>query len=92
MSGGYFNYDQYKISQIIEAIDGLLFHNGSSGYHNYPPDIVEKFKIAVNKLEEAFVYTQRIDWLLSGDDGEESFRKRLKHDLEGLKLYGVEDE
>jgi hypothetical protein len=27
---------------------------------------------------------QRIDWLLSGDDGEESFIERLKEDLEKL--------
>jgi hypothetical protein len=33
----------------------------------------------------AEIYAQRIDWLLSGDDGEDSFRKRLKEDLERLK-------
>lgn len=31
------------------------------------------------------VYVQRIDWLASGDDGEDSFHKRLEADLE--KLY-----
>jgi hypothetical protein len=33
----------------------------------------------------AEIYAQRIDWLLSGDDGEDSFRERLKEDLEKLK-------
>ena len=36
-------------------------------------------------LNKAFVYVNRIDWLLSGDDGEETFHKRLKEDLEKLK-------
>jgi hypothetical protein len=32
----------------------------------------------------AQIYAQRIDWLISGDDGEDSFRERLKEDLEKL--------
>ena len=30
----------------------------------------------------AGIYAQRIDWLLSGDDGEDSFHERLKFDIE----------
>lgn len=33
----------------------------------------------------AQVYAQRIDWLLSGDDGEDNFHLRLKEDLANLK-------
>lgn len=33
----------------------------------------------------AQIYTQRIDWLVSGDDSEDSFRERLKEDLEEYK-------
>jgi len=36
-------------------------------------------------LKVASVYAQRIDWLLSGDDGEESFLKRLKEELGQLE-------
>jgi len=43
------------------------------------------FKDAVRKLKEAAVYAQRIDWFLSGDDGEESLIRRLKEDLEQVK-------
>lgn len=39
-------------------------------------------KEGIRKLKEAKIYTQRIDWLLSGDDGEGNFKKRLKQDLE----------
>jgi len=33
-------------------------------------------------LRKAAIYAQRIDWLLSGDDGEESFLERLKEELD----------
>ena len=46
---------------------------------------MQEFKLAVWYLKQALVYTQRIDWLLSGDDGEETFHERLKKDLEKLK-------
>jgi hypothetical protein len=98
MSGGHFNYDQYKVSQIADQIDDLIFHNGSQErdsyggrcYQEYPPDIVEAFKAAANKLREAYVYAQRVDWLVSGDDGEGSFRRRLASDLKDLKPYVLE--
>jgi hypothetical protein len=35
-------------------------------------------------LRKAAVYAQRVDWLLSGDDGEETFLERLKKDLDKL--------
>jgi hypothetical protein len=95
MSGGYFDYDQYKIANIASTIDDLIFHNGSeekdsygdNRYRSYPEDMIEEFKKAVNILREAEVYVQRIDWLVSDDDGEESFRSRLKSDLGKLDFY-----
>lgn len=53
--------------------------------YKYPDNIIEKFKEAVDILKKAEIYAQRIDWLLSGDDGEESFIMRLKEDLDKLK-------
>jgi hypothetical protein len=53
-------------------------------HYKYPDDIIEEFKKGVDMLRKAQIYAQRIDWLISGDDGEESFRERLKEDLDGL--------
>jgi hypothetical protein len=50
-------------------------------WYKYPDEVIEEFKIAVEFLRIAYVYAQRIDWLLSGDDSEESFMERLKKDL-----------
>ena len=36
---------------------------------------------AVKALEIAHIYAQRVDRLLSGDDGDESFLRRLKEEL-----------
>lgn len=54
-------------------------------HYKYSDEVIEQFKIAVHKIKEAQVYAQRIDWLLCGDDGEESFLKRLREEL--LKVY-----
>jgi hypothetical protein len=53
-------------------------------HYEYPEEVIEKFKEAVIILRKAAVYAQRVDWLLSGDDGEETFLERLKKDLEEL--------
>lgn len=54
-------------------------------YHpKLPEEIIEEFKRAVHILRTAQIYAQRIDWFLSGDDGEESFIRRLKEDLQSL--------
>ncbi len=54
-------------------------------YHTkYPNEILSEFKKAVKILKKAEIYTRRIDWYLSGDDGEESFLLRLKKELDEL--------
>jgi hypothetical protein len=50
----------------------------------YSEETIKEFKEAVSLLKRAGVYAQRIDWFLSGDDGEETFHERLKEDLEKL--------
>lgn len=53
--------------------------------YGYTEETLAEFRKAVEILKQAEVYAQRIDWLFSGDDGEESFHERLKEDLENLK-------
>ena len=53
-------------------------------YYKYPDDVIEEFKKGIDILRKAQIYAQRIDWLISGDDGEESFHRRLKEDLDKL--------
>lgn len=53
-------------------------------HYKYSDDVIERFKEAVEILRKAQIYAHRIDYLLSSDDGEESFLERLKEELEKL--------
>ena len=53
-------------------------------YCGYKDEVVEKMKEGLNIIRKAFVYAKRIDYLLSGDDGEASFLQRLQKDLDKL--------
>jgi len=112
MSGGFFDYDQSKIKNMIDSIEYLIANNGrvkteqelidgawgsiryneyyekypeEKYFHKYPDEVIEEFKKGITHLQTAYVYAQRIDWLVSGDDGEESFIRRLNEDLNKLK-------
>ena len=92
MSGGHFDYKQYEIDEIIREIERLVkFNNadvvGEWGQRNgrvYSDETIAKFKIAVDILSQAVIMAQRIDWLVSGDDGEETFHRRWDEGLKNL--------
>lgn len=105
MSGGRFNYDQFRIKSIAEEIEEYLDYMGTEKddvdslwmrefYDKYPEeryrrvesDIVqEKMREAIKVLKVAHIYAQRVDWYLSGDDGEESFLSRLEQELKEVE-------
>jgi hypothetical protein len=90
MSGGHFGYDQYKIAEIVDQIARDIQRNDSTekdewGYpisREYSEETIAEFKRAVDLLNKAAIYVNRIDWLLSGDDGEEQFHSRLRKELD----------
>jgi hypothetical protein len=108
MSGGAFDYSQYKIREIHEEIQQELDQQGKEKiiegyfdkdyYKKYPSeklgyvyreDVQTIFKEAIEILKKAEIYAQRIDWYLSGDDGEDCLVRRLKEDLS--KLSQIEE-
>ena len=52
----------------------------------YPKEIQDRMSEAVKVLEIAYIYAQRVDRYLSGDDGEESFLSRLEQELKDVEL------
>ena len=66
--------------------DGIPIFDKPEGWSKNPPEVLEILKEGVKKLKEAAVYAQRIDWYLSGDDGEECLVRRLKEDLEQVSI------
>ncbi len=78
---------------MADQIESLIYHNGSkekneygdNKYASYEGDTIQAFMLAVVKLREAFIFAQRIDWLICGDDDESTFHRRLRSDLEKLE-------
>ena len=89
MSGGHFNYTQYQIGQIADEIKLLIERNQDESLDEfgdpvglfYSKETIDRFKEAVHALQVAQIYAQRIDWLVCGDDAEESFLARLQTEL-----------
>lgn len=88
MSGGFFDYKQHKITEIADSIEELISGKvndyGEIRHYEFGEKEVGVFKEAVIALRKAAIYAQRIDWLVSGDDGEESFHARLAEELGDL--------
>jgi hypothetical protein len=108
MSGGRWDYLQYRLTDVSEDIEKLVEKNGQPKsaeeikenswrdddwynkypedryYYEYPPEVIDEFKKGAEIIKLAQIYMHRIDWLLSGDDGEESFITRLAKDKSTL--------
>ena len=83
MSGGYFEYNQYRLEVMAEEIESLIENNNKAHTniygeikeaHNLDSETIEKFKETAHNL-------RRIDWLLSSDDSEESFKKGWEKEI-----------
>lgn len=99
MSGGRFEYKQFWISDIADSIEEEINQSGRKKtqeeiensydedlfHYKYPDEVINEFKKGLKTLREAAVYAQRIDWILSGDDGDKNFLERLKKELNDLK-------
>lgn len=84
MSGGHFDYDQYRINDIVDKIEEIVRTNSEVEYYNYSEKTIEEFNKAIYFLKIAGVYAQRIDWLVSADDSESTFHERLKEELTAI--------
>lgn len=87
MSGGKFDYVQYRIYQAADELEQYIRRCESDevdewGYKpTYTEETILKFHECEQMLRKASTMLDRIDWLASGDDSEESFHERLIEDL-----------
>ena len=81
MSGGSLDYFYSRIDEPIQIISEKI----KWGKKTWSSKTLRKFNMAIKYLRVAQIYSKRIEWLLSGDDGEESFHERLKDELEEFK-------
>jgi len=99
MSGGRFDYLQYRFTEIIDSIEQEIIDNNAEPRpkdwfepNNFSKETIEEFKKGIECIKKAQIYAQRIDWLLSADDGEENFHKRLADDLKEYIFNNNENE
>ena len=90
MSGGHFDHREYGMLFIAEDIQKAVDDNSSDEMDawghpvsmDYPLKVIEKFRMTKEMLETVHKMVHRIDYLLSGDDGPDSFLRRWNE--EGL--------
>ena len=84
MSGGHFDYNQFRINDIVESIERLIQNNNKTDEYglceNFTKKTIGKFKKTQKALKKAEAMATRIDWLVSGDDGENDFHERWKEE------------
>ena len=99
MSGGFFGYKQHYIQDLIEQLQETLIRldlepipdtwecNSLKPYVEDIDLIKQVIKKDIEVLKQAYIYTQGLDWYLSGDDSLKSFKERLLEDFQkqGLK-------
>jgi hypothetical protein len=89
MSGGHFTdcgYDYYRVSQFADELEEEIRHNGKAGtdgdhsyyYPNYEPETIEYLKEQLPKMRKMAEIMRHIDYLYSGDHGEDSFMEIVK--------------
>ena len=78
--------DEPGVFEVVISMDETeVWADGDSHIEVEDPEVLEEFKKGLEILKKAAIYAQRIDWLLSGDDGENSFKRRLKEELDELE-------
>lgn len=79
MSGGRINI-MCDFGDIADQIADIIREN-TIPEATYPPEIIEKFRETEHCLRRVAEMVRRVDYLLSGDDGEESFLRRWKTEV-----------
>lgn len=84
MSGGHFDYKDYLLEEWADNIDEVIRTNNDKdewGYsRNYSQETIAKLKKTAEAARRVRKMLHRVDWLLSDDDGEDSFHKRWEED------------
>ena len=86
MSGGYFDYAQYSLVEVEEQLETLLKNvRDDEYYESLSEDVLKIIEETYRLTKLARIYIHRLDWYLSGDDGEETLISRLEEDLKGVE-------
>ena len=77
MSGGYFSYDEYHITKLVEKLEEL-----SKDEENTKLKSMSAF--VKNALETSYIYLHALDYYLSGDTSEQQMYNNIEIKLNEL--------
>ena len=93
MSGGHFDYGCFRISQFADELKHEIEINddetkdefGDSRGYGFEKETISRLATAQQIIETAGKLAREIEWLYSGDHGEESFNKLADKILAGVE-------
>ena len=85
MSGGHFNdngYVYYRVDQFSDELESEILNNERQDEYNYCPNYnegtLELLRKQIPLIRKAAEVMRAIDYLYSGDHGEDSFIEKIK--------------
>ena len=84
MSGGYFDHQEWKLQDIALEMEEAIEESP------YTEETLKRIRLTIKMLRDVHRRVHRIDYLLSGDDGEQSFNERWEKDI--IAVLKGEDE
>lgn len=83
MSGGHFgDYDYYKVAQFADELEVEIQNNTKPDEYEYAPNLspetLKYLRKQLLKMRKMAEIMRHIDYLYSGDHGEDSFMHRVK--------------
>ena len=92
MSGGHFNsneYIYYRVSQFADELENDIQKNDSEDEYGYAPrykqQTIDYLKPKIEEIRKMAEIMRAIDYLYSGDHGEDSFLEAVSNIEEGVK-------
>lgn len=93
MSGGHFNYVCYRILEFANELqqkidtndDETLDDFGDKRGYGFDDETMLRLRTSCQIIVTAGKLAREIEWLYSGDHGEESFRRLIDEILAGVK-------
>ena len=88
MSGGHYDYKCFEVSQFAEMVDMTIKERSESRVEHYSPEysetiealpkpLLDKMQVFVDVMRKCADMAKDIEWMMSGDTGEEGTDKRL---------------
>jgi len=83
MSGGHFgDYDYYKVAQFADELEVEIQNNNKPDEYeyapNFSPETIKYLRKQLLKMRKMAEIMRHIDYLYSGDHGDDSFMERVK--------------